>query len=139
MADEQRTLECILSEPEKLVRADAMSDAELEIERLQMQRKGLNGEIAALREQRNKLAHTIDTGRETRAVACRWEPDYQHSVTRCVRLDTGEMIEERVLTAEEMQVDIFNGEDVPAPAAPAAPAPRRRTRRTPAHHEHVSQ
>ncbi len=140
MADEQRTLECILTQEELLARGDEQAAAELEIERLSMQRKGLNGEIASLRERRNKLAHTVDTKREVRAVACRWEPDYAKAVTRCVRLDTGEMIEERTLSSEELQVEIFDGEEeLAATPAPAPPARRTRRARAPVHHEHVSQ
>lgn len=142
VVSETRTLECLLSDPEKVQRGEAMSAAELEIEQLQMQRKGLNGQIAALREQRNKLAHVLDTQRETRPVQCHWEADYAAGTTHCIREDTGEVIEQRPLTADETQVDLtFDGDEEPAPAPPPAPAPRRggRRARPPLHHEHASQ
>ncbi len=141
VVSETRTLECLLTEPERIQRGEAMSAAELEIEQLGMQRKGLNGQIAALREQRNKLAHVLDTQRETRPVQCHWEADYSAGVTTCVREDTGEVIEQRPLTPDETQVDLSfadDGETEPPP--PPTPQPRRgRRARPPLHHEHASQ
>ena len=51
----------------------------------------------------NNLAHKIDTGTEDLEVECTITKDYEHNTFKCIRLDTGEVVEERALTAEELQ------------------------------------
>jgi hypothetical protein len=113
---EQRELDCTLTEPEALVRGDEMAAAEVEIEGLESQRKGLNGQIADLRERRRVLAHVIESGTEKRMVQCTWTADYGTGMTTCVRDDTGEVLAQRPLTAGDRQTNLL-------PVPPPVPAP----------------
>lgn len=103
---EQRELECLLGDDERLQRGDALADARLEIERLKATRKGLNGQIADLDDQVLKLAGVVDTGKELRMVGCTWTPDYASGMTVCTRDDTGDAIEQRSLTAGDRQTSL---------------------------------
>ena len=129
---EQRPLECKLTEAEFKDRSDKMAAAELLIEQLKEQRKGVNGKIAAAATERGRLAHIIDTGLEQRAVECEWRDDYAKNVKRLVRLDTGVEVDTRPITADDRQT----GLDLPPIDEPIADAAaplkkRNRPRKTP--------
>lgn len=139
---EQRELICKLTDPEFQDRSDKMAAAELAIEKLKEQRKGINGQIADAAAERARLAHIIDHREEARMVACEWQDDFQRNVKRLVRPDTGAEVDTRPMTAADRQV----GLDLPpvdedavtvppaADSAPTVPAkrPRGRPRKTPA-------
>lgn len=66
-------------------------------------RKGVKEHIAALEEQRTGLAYIIHRGEEDRATDIEESADYAAGKASTVRLDTGEVIRERPLRAEERQ------------------------------------
>ena len=132
---EQRELECVLTEGEFTLRSDAMADCELEIEKLKEQRKGLNGAIAAAAAERQRLAHVIETRRETRMVDCAWNEDFRQNVKRLIRQDTGAEVDTKPMTAADRQGTLALLPSLPPvdaePAAPqptAAAAPKKRGR-----------
>jgi hypothetical protein len=139
---EQRELACTLTDTQVRERGEQQSAAELEIERLKSQRKGLTGAISDLAEKRNALAHVIDTRVEQRMVDCAWIADYAAGLSSCVRQDTGEVIEQRPITNGERQTGLpldvaapVPGDDLddeaPAPAPVTQPARRRGANRKP--------
>lgn len=100
---EQRELKCVLTDDEHALRADAMARCELDIEVLEQQRKGLNGQMAELRTERARLAKVIDDREETRAVDCVWHEDIKTNSYRLVRQDTGEEVDVRPMQASDYQ------------------------------------
>jgi hypothetical protein len=120
---EQRKLKCKLTDDELRKRGDEMAEAELSIDERKETRRGINGEIAALRTKRNELAKVIDEREETRMVDCAWIADEVRPLEYLVRQDTGEQIETRTLDAQEgLPFDEATGEVLPAAAAAAAAA-----------------
>lgn len=62
-----------------------------------------------LREKRaeiSKFSRLLKTGHDLRVVRCRWIEDFKHNVKRLVRQDSGDVVEEIALTAEERQTRI---------------------------------
>lgn len=56
-----------------------------------------------------EAAHKINTGQEQRLIDCKVEKDHVQNVARVYRLDTYELVEERVMTKEEMQLSLVPG------------------------------
>jgi len=100
---EQRELACVLSEAEHGQRADTMARCELDIEVLEQQRRGVNGQIADLRAERARLAKIIDEREERRMVECSWIEDFSTKSYKLVRQDTGETVDVRPMTAKDLQ------------------------------------
>lgn len=100
---ETRELPCELTEAELLARGDAMAEAELRIEQLELERGQVSDAIKAQRAVRRKLAGVIDSGREQRDVRCVWIAHFTRNCRELVRQDTGEVIDTRVMTAEDRQ------------------------------------
>jgi hypothetical protein len=99
----ERELPCKLTEVELLARGEAQAEAELKIEALKAERRELNRAINVQVDERNKLAHTIDSGLENRKVVCKWIADFEHNVWNLIRQDTGEQVEQRTMTAADRQ------------------------------------
>lgn len=153
---EQRELACALTNDQVRERGEQQAAAELEIERLKSQRKGLTGAINDLAEKRNALAHVVDTRVEQRVVDCVWVADYASGLSSLVRQDNGEVVEQRPIASSERQVTLSgldpvndadgpdDGDDdeldppEPVAAAPApAPRPRRGNRKPPVETSHT--
>lgn len=125
---EQRELECALTQAELLLRGEELASCGLEIEKLKSTRKGVNGQIADLAEQRTRLDVVVDTGKETRMVLCEWRPDWQAGLKTLVRLDTNEPVTTEPIEDEERQTDLGL-----APATPIDSARKRGTSKTTDH------
>lgn len=54
-----------------------------------------------------KLQHVVHNGAEVRPVEVVTRYDYVHSVARVIRVDTGETVETRAMTAAEKQEEMF--------------------------------
>lgn len=65
----------------------------------------LSDNCKALRKQLDKLADAVSLGAEEAPVVCRWER--LDTTLRCIREDTGEVIQVRSMTDEERQQDLF--------------------------------
>lgn len=73
---------------------------------------GFAERLAALEKDRDRVSDDIRDGIETRAVEVREERNYRLGTLRLVRVDTGEVVETRAMTAEEReeaQVTMFPG------------------------------
>jgi len=62
--------------------------------------------IGGLLSDKRELQEAIKTKQERRPVDCVFEPDFTARVLRLVRLDTGEIVEERTMTADELQGEL---------------------------------
>ena len=65
--------------------------------------KQLDSEIAQKEATINRLAILVRQGWEMRNLSCLVQMDYENGIYRAVREDTGEIVEERLLRAEELQ------------------------------------
>jgi hypothetical protein len=108
---EDRELQVKLTERELLQRGDEMAEQDINIEKLKLERSEYTSKINALGKRRNELAHTIERGTEARKVRCEWVEDFAKNVLRLKRLDTGEEVDTRPMTATDRQEDIFGGDD----------------------------
>ena len=88
-----------------------LADIELLIEQKDGERKDemrrLREELDSLKGTRRELARARQSGYEERDVKVRIDADYDHCCARTFREDTGEVIHERALTADEMQPELF--------------------------------
>lgn len=124
---EMRDLPVKLTDAELLARADQMSAAELEIERLSLERAQTTKSINDQKRTRAELAHTIDRGEEERPVKCAWHEDFPKNVFRLKREDTGEEIDTRPMTGLDRTGKLFDDDAKPANdnGEPTVPPPRR--------------
>jgi len=99
----ERELPCKLTDDELRMRGDAMAEAELLVDTLKAERRAVNKKIFAATDQRNKLAHVIDSEEENRVVVCKWIADFVQNVYTLVRQDTGDTVEQRAMTAADRQ------------------------------------
>lgn len=98
-----RDLPCKLTDAEKAELSEEMARAEIEIEDLKEQAKLLNTKKRKLEGHRNEIAHQVEDGEQKRSVVCSWQEDLPHNCTRLIRNDTGDVVEEKALTAEDLQ------------------------------------
>jgi len=56
------------------------------------------------------FARIVAEKRERRMIECKWEYDYSRNVKTLIRLDTGEMVEESVLSENEKKIPLPLGE-----------------------------
>lgn len=94
--------------------------------------KAAKDRIASMGVELSQLAREARDREALRDVQCVWEADYGRAVATLIRTDTGEAIETRGLTTEEMQVQIpapvMSSDDLveSTDARVSPPSPRRR-------------
>lgn len=59
-----------------------------------------------------KLSSAVNTGYEDQEIGCSWRLDYQRKCAELFRDDTGEIVQSRPLTREELQEALFKDRDV---------------------------
>ncbi len=113
-------LKCPLSEGELKQLAEQMaqdlaqiSQAEADLKSI---RKRIEADISKCQSDLVSVVERYRSGFEMRLIECQIQKDFQTNTVRVVRLDTGEMIRERALTAEERQLmlDLEKKEETPA-------------------------
>lgn len=115
-----RELVVTLTEAELRERGDEMAKAELECDRLKVERRQLNASIRGFTDKRNALAQAIDTRKETREVSCEWKPDYKKKRWQLVRSDTKEPLpEEREMTPGDLQTRLGDDPEAVVPIGSA--------------------
>ena len=102
----ERELMVKLTDDELNIRGESMAEAELKIERLKLDRKRVNALISEQVDLRNKHAHVIDTGEESRTVICKWIAVDKENRWSLVRQDTGAEVETKAMTAADRQQPI---------------------------------
>jgi len=70
------------------------------------ERKIMKEKMEILEAERNRLAELVNTGFQKRDVECVVQGDYTTGKAYTMRLDTGEVINERVLRADEQQLGL---------------------------------
>jgi hypothetical protein len=101
------TLKCRFTPREKERISDAMSRTFMEIttmeDTLALLKKKYKADIEAKQAEHKDLAQKHYAGFEMRGVECHKIFDYRDNTVRLVRLDTFEVISERIMTGEERQ------------------------------------
>jgi uncharacterized FlaG/YvyC family protein len=103
-------LKCQLTEKEKTELsakiAKAISDRASAEAKLKEVSASIKAQIAQLDAEISEKALQINNGYEYRNVECRMDKDYRLGSVAITRLDTGEVIRERPMTAEERQMEL---------------------------------
>ena len=103
-------LKCQLTEKEKTELsakiAKAISDRASAEAKLKEVSASIKAQIAQLDAEISEKALQINNGYEYRNVECRMDKDYRLGSVSITRLDTGEVIRERPMTAEERQMEL---------------------------------
>ena len=103
-------LKCLLTEKEKTELsakiAKAISDRASAEAKLKEVGASIKAQIAQLDAEISEKALQINNGYEYRNVECRMDKDYRLGSVTITRLDTGEVIRERPMTAEERQMEL---------------------------------
>ena len=69
----------------------------------EVENKKRKSEIELLEEVTARISSTISSGSEEREVECELRKDYVHGSVTTVRSDTGEVVDERTMSADERQ------------------------------------
>ena len=104
---ETRKLYCVLTQPEFNVRATEYATADQELDTLEAERKTVNEDykdrIGGVNAKRGKLRRIVIERREPRDVQCTWHADWASKSMLLRRDDTGEVVQARTMTPEEVQ------------------------------------
>lgn len=115
-----KTLHCRLTDTELLVLGDEMACAMGAVTTLEANKKQSADDFKAQIEKKyaeiGDLAGKVRTKEIDRAVECTVTVDFEHRCVRTVRDDTGEIIEERAMTATECQAALFDADGKPSMA-----------------------
>ena len=107
---ETKTLAVKLSDSEVLALGQELAEAELALmelhEHQRVTAKQFNESMKGGQERVVRLAASVDSGTEQRAVDCTWESDFDGGVKRLVRTDTGEVIDSADLTPDDLQLEM---------------------------------
>jgi hypothetical protein len=123
----ERKLRCELTESDLLTRAASLADNGMTIDETNAARSKSSKEfkdlLAGLEERRRELSLAIRTGFEERLVPCVVRFHHPVEATKTIiRLDTGELVEECAMSAEECQTRMF-AESAAAPVVIENPSP----------------
>lgn len=99
-----RELSCVLTDTEVRERGEEMAREKKEIERLEARRKSLNASIRAKSDRISELAKAINERVEVREVLCEWRPDYVNKRHDLIRTDSGKVLEQKTMSAADLQV-----------------------------------
>lgn len=109
---EKRMLMCRLSDDELMDRGREQADTYKAYCRVEAEKKDANEDfkdrLDSARKEMARLSTICKSGYESRAVECRWIYDYDHNVKRCVRQDTGEVVEEMAIPSTERQTQLLS-------------------------------
>ncbi len=104
---EQRKLPCKLTQPEFNVKATEFAQADNELDELEAKKKKAMDDfkdlIGGVNARRSELRKIILLRSEQRDVSCTWHADWASKSMLLRRDDTGEVVEARTMTSEEVQ------------------------------------
>lgn len=108
--EETRSLMCTLTEAERLARGSELAtilghEEDLELKKAEYIANHKDS-AKVLEVQRKRLARAVNLGAEPRETRCAWVPDFAHKAMVLYRQDTGEQIESRPMTADELQAEL---------------------------------
>lgn len=121
-------LECSLTHQEIREAGQALASMNVELEELEFKKKELNTRLAdQIKEIKGSIgmkSKIVSTGVERRPVQVLERQDFLKRLVQAIRLDTGEVIRERPMTSDELQLDLFandSAEELVAKFADPAP------------------
>ena len=113
-------LKCFLTEAELRTQADTMAQSLSQIQSLESDlkslRKQIESDIAAAEGALNSAVEKFRSGWEMRSIDCEIRKDFETNTVLTVRLDTGEIIRQRAMTAEERQMALELGKEKEEPS-----------------------
>lgn len=105
-----RMLPCKLSHDEVENKGKALAHAYDEYCRIEEQKKAQNSvfkeQLDAARDEMGVLRTLIKTGYEARVVTCVWVYEWSAGKRAMVRQDTGQVVDEQAIPAEELQTNL---------------------------------
>lgn len=104
--DGSRMLPVRLSPAELQTRGADLAKAQRDLEKLTEEKAAISAKIKELEARRSELAVTIEQRQEPRTVDCTTFAQWSRRTAHVVRTDTGEVIDVRPLTREEMQQNL---------------------------------
>jgi hypothetical protein len=113
----ERTLPVPLSVSELIERGAMLASEQQKRDGLEIDKKAhadeIKRKIDAASKEITRLSHIVHDKAEDRPVRCRETRDYVRGVVEVIRLDTGELVESRVMSEHERQREIqeIGGED----------------------------
>jgi len=109
-----RSLPVLLADDEIKILGETLARKDREKRNLEAEKKlnaqSFKDKIDTLDEDMRSLATTIRDGREYRPVECREEFNYERGIIEVMRVDTGEVVEQRRMTESERQGKLFERE-----------------------------
>lgn len=106
-------VECQLTDEDRANKRIELEGVDREIIRLEEQKKAeakaVNNQLKPLKAKRELILQDLDAGVEKRQVECYEHVDDRLGKVEIRRVDTDEVVEERAMTAEERQGDLFAG------------------------------
>lgn len=102
----ERILPCALSDDDRIKLGDHMATLVEELDKLEEEKKNIPDKIKARRKELTVVKDTLNRGLTDKAVQCEWIIDHQQGMRFLHRKDTGELIDQRILTDEERQIHI---------------------------------
>lgn len=109
---EERTLECILTDAEKLKYSKELGEKISHCNQLEASKKSyvtqINGEILTDEARIAILAEKVYSGREYRNVECDIIYDFERGERTWVRRDTGEIVKQDIIPEELMQEELID-------------------------------
>lgn len=110
MKTEILNLECVLTDTEKLAYSKEMAAAVLSRtraeENLARYSKQMKSEICDHGNTINLISDKLNTGKELREIECSIDFDTKRKEKVYYRMDTGELVKRRKMTAQEMQGEL---------------------------------
>ena len=110
-----RELPCVLTADEHAMRSRQLATVDDDIRATELDRKvysaQCNAKIKALKEQQEPLCDAVNTGRELRTVTCYWHDDLVKQERVLIREDTGEEVDRRAMSGDELQLDMAGSLD----------------------------
>ena len=108
---EPHTLGCKLGVKEKAEAADQLATVIQSAESLELEKKSVLGDFKsrmdALKERIHNLTMQVKDGVEMKSIKCELRLDYTKLTASLIRMDSGEIVEERPMTEEEKQMEMF--------------------------------
>jgi hypothetical protein len=106
-----RSLPVMLTEDELLARGDALEKELGKLDECEERKKTevakINKDMALIEEGIRKLRSSIRLRTEDREVECTDRKDWDNHTVQTIRLDTGEIIDERPMTSAERQMSLI--------------------------------
>ena len=110
-----KTMEVDVTAEEQNQRKDRLVAVDREIINVEAEKASKSSDfstqIKTLKKERVALLQAIGTGRERREIPCYLERDDRLGVMRTKRVDTDAVIDERALTLEERQTELFDDDE----------------------------